>query len=48
MLAGVAACADRAGAVVDAGEDCTGQVEGLLSFEEWAEAAVAAGICFGG
>lgn len=44
----MAACAVWLGVVVDAWDDWTGVGEGLLSFEEWAGAAVVAGICFGG
>lgn len=47
MLAGVAACADWTGAAAATGEDGTGLVEGLLSFGEWPEAAVVAGVCLG-
>lgn len=47
-LAGGAACADWVGVVLDAWEDWTGVTEGLLSFEEWAGAAVVAKICFSG
>lgn len=36
VLAGVAACADWVGVVVDAWEDGAGVAEGLLSFEEGA------------
>lgn len=44
----VAACADGVGVAIDVWEDWTGVVEGLLSFEEWAGAAVVADFCFGG